>query len=388
MLGGLLMPRHLADALPPGFTPLPIGVLMALCLAYELVVRHALARLPADAAIPGHLRHTNTVIEATIPSLFIITLARLIDPVVALSAPPFLLYFMLLILSILRLEPRLCIVTGAVVAAEYAGLVLYFLPPDHGPGMLAPHLGRSVVLLVSGVVAALVSARIRQRLRDSLRLLEEHHRVLSVFGQHVSPAVAAALVARGAPTRGELRTVCVMFLDVRGFTRFAEQRRPTDVVRYLDALFDPMIAVVGRHRGIINKFLGDGFMAVFGAPLPADAPARDAVAAAREILADVERRVADGALPPTRLGIGLHVGEALTGTIGSAERKEYTIIGDVVNLAARIEQLTKQHDARLLVSDDVAAALGETDPDALDRVTIGEVPVPGRDAPVRLVRLA
>jgi adenylate cyclase len=204
-----------------------------------------------------------------------------------------------------------------------------------------------------------------------------------VFGQHVSPAVAEALVAGGAPGVGELRTVCVMFLDVRGFTRFAERRAPADVVQFLDTLFEPMIAIVGRHRGIINKFLGDGFMAVFGAPLPAELPARDAVAAAREILAGIERQIAAGVLPPTRVGIGLHAGEALTGTIGSAARKEYTIIGDVVNLAARIEQLTKQHDSRLLVSADVATALGET-----GLHTIGEVTVPGRDAPVKLIRLA
>ena len=101
------------------------------------------------------------------------------------------------------------------------------------------------------------------------------------------------------------------------------------------------------------------------------------------ILAGIADQIAAGALPPTRIGIGLHVGEALTGTIGSAARKEYTVIGDVVNLAARIEQLNKLHGSQLLVSDSVASAIGDP-----GLQTIGEVPVPGRDAPVKLVRLA
>lgn len=373
--------------LPGASSPLWLLPVFLGCLLYEVACRHFLLKLPPDADIPALARYGNAAIEACLPGLMIVVAATFFDPYVALSGPPVLLYFILLILSVLRLDGRLCLFTAAIGAVQYIGLAAWFgghndpaLPA--GLPMLAPHFGRAAVLLASGVITAIVARRIRRRLRDSLRVLEEHHRVLGVFGQHVSPAVAEALVAHGAPQHGELRTVCIMFLDVRGFTRFAEQRTPTAVVEFLDALFDPMIAVVGRHRGIINKFLGDGFMAVFGAPLPADAPARDAVAAAREILDGIERQIAAGALPPTRIGIGLHVGEALTGTIGSAARKEYTIIGDVVNLAARIEQLNKLHGSQLLVSDSVAAAIGDPG------LQIGEVPVPGRDAPVKLVRLA
>lgn len=388
MLLGAVLLGELAPRLPDGSSPLWLAPVFALCLVYELGVHMFLVRLPPDAAIPALARYGNAAIEACLPGLILFAAARLFDPDIALAGPPVLLYFLLLILSVLRLDPKLSLFTGAVAAAQYVVLVLWFaragdpaLPP--GFPAHAMHLARALVIVAGTVIAAVVAARIRRRLRDSLHVQEEHNRVLGVFGQHVSPAVAEALVARRAEPPSELRTVCVMFLDVRGFTRFAEQRAPNDVVAFLDTLFDPMIAVVGRHRGIINKFLGDGFMAVFGAPLPADAPARDAVAAAREILDGIASQIAAGALPPTRVGIGLHVGEALTGTIGSAARKEYTIIGDVVNLAARIEQLNKQHGSQLLISDSVAATLDEADLEA-----IGEVPVPGRDAPVKLVRLA
>jgi adenylate cyclase len=176
-----------------------------------------------------------------------------------------------------------------------------------------------------------------------------------------------------------------MFLDIRGFTSFSERRDPGDVVSYLNTLFDFMVETVNRHQGIINKFLGDGFMAVFGAPLPDAEASRHAVDAAREILSQLESLNAAGRIPPTRIGIGLHSGKAVTGTVGSAQRKEYTIIGDVVNVASRIEQLNKQFDAQLLISEEVWNAVGEGHEIP---VRLGPVHVKGHEADVQVLRLA
>src|SRR6185295_5814340 len=99
---------------------------------------------------------------------------------------------------------------------------------------------------------------------------------------------------------------------------------------------------IDRHGGFINKFLGDGFMAIFGAPLDDAAAAQHAVAAAREVLAEIDRRGLADSPWPLRIGIGLHAGPAVTGNVGSPRRKEFTAIGDTVNLAARIEQLNKE----------------------------------------------
>ena len=177
-----------------------------------------------------------------------------------------------------------------------------------------------------------------------------------------------------------------MFLDIRDFTSFAEHRHPEEVVEYLESLFGFMIEIVNRHHGIINKFLGDGFMAVFGAPLSEGRDCANALGAALEILARVDEEVAVGNVIPTRVGIGLHAGEAVTGSIGSTLRQEYTVIGDVVNLAARIEQLNKQIGSRLLVSEVVweearGAGLAGATP-------MGHVPVKGREAPTRIYKVA
>ena len=153
-----------------------------------------------------------------------------------------------------------------------------------------------------------VGAQIRRRLVASLATLTERNRVVGMFGQYVSPAVVDQLLTRPVEAAGEVRDVTIMFLDIRGFTAFAEHRTPTEVVDYLNTLFGAMIALVNANHGIINKFLGDGFMACFGAPLSDGRDTQNAVRAALEIAQTVERMSADGTIAPTRIGIGLHAG--------------------------------------------------------------------------------
>ena len=192
------------------------------------------------------------------------------------------------------------------------------------------------------------------------------------------------MVSQPIDFQGEVKNVCVMFLDIRDFSRFAGKNPPEEVLSYLNTLFDFMITVVNEHQGIVNKFLGDGFMAIFGAPAEDAHLCEHAVAAARKLIDGVESRNRAGKIPPTRIGIGLHTGEAVTGTVGSKERKEYTIIGDVVNLAARIEQATKQFDAQLLVSEAIWKQLDGHKEEAED---LGPVQLKGQAKPTRLYKL-
>ena len=176
-----------------------------------------------------------------------------------------------------------------------------------------------------------------------------------------------------------------MFLDIRGFMTFSEQHAPEEVVDYLNRLFEFMINLVNRYHGIIHQLLGDGFMAIFGVPLSHGNDSQHAVKAAVAILRRVARACAAGIIPPTRLGIGLHAGEVVAGTVGSVIHKEYKVTGDAVNLAARIEQLTKQYNAQLLVSEAVWKAL---EPGRFAGASIGSVDVRGRAEAVHLYKLA
>jgi len=177
------------------------------------------------------------------------------------------------------------------------------------------------------------------------------------------------------------REVTVLFLDIRDFTRFSEQLPPQQVLAFLDEFLGELSRVVLGHDGTVNKFLGDGFMAFWGAPVKQPDHALKAVRATLDIRRRVEElnrdRARDG-LPPVQVGMGLHSGTVAAGMLGTAEQHEYTVVGDAVNLASRIETLTKAHKIDLLVSQDVRDRLGERF--ACER--LGEEQVKGRTAPV------
>lgn len=186
------------------------------------------------------------------------------------------------------------------------------------------------------------------------RGLAQRERLQAAFGSYVDPALAARLLEEGDDTfRGERREVTVMFVDIRDFTPYAEANPAEVVVAHLNAVFTLVVEVVGEHGGHVNKFLGDGAMAVFGAPADLPDHGSRAVAAAREIATRVEREFGD----TLRLGIGINSGTVIAGTIGGAGKLEYTLIGDAVNVAARVEQLTKTTHDTTLITDATLAAL-------------------------------
>jgi adenylate cyclase len=240
-----------------------------------------------------------------------------------------------------------------------------------------------MILFTCGVLAGGVGVQLRRGFAASIRAASARDRVTNLFGQHVSPQVVERLLLEGAGTQSDIRQVAVMFVDFRSFTAGARSRSPQDVVDRLDGAFAVLVEILDRHGGIVNKFLGDGFLALFGAPFEAEDPAHRAVAAGREML-DAMERINDGASWPLRIGIGIHFGEVVAGNIGSPRRKEYTVIGDTVNFAARLEALNKEFGSQLLISAAVRDALGEACNDA---VSLGEVAVRGYDRPMTVWQL-
>jgi adenylate cyclase len=278
-----------------------------------------------------------------------------------------------------------------VAGLEYSLLSVYLINQAAGTPVepiltgIPQHIFKGFLLFLTGVVTGLVTLQIRKRILNSFSILEERNHISRTFGEYVSPEVMGKLLDLKPDLRSENKNVCVMFLDIRNFTGFAEKRSPEEVVQYLESLFEFMIEIVNRHHGIINKFLGDGFMAVFGAPLSDGKDCANALEAAQEILARVHKEVESGSILPTTVGIGLHAGEAVTGSIGSALRREYTVIGDVVNLAARIEKLNKNFDSQLLISEIVWQAVNDEGNKA---VPMGQVQVKGREQAIQVYQVA
>jgi adenylate cyclase len=181
--------------------------------------------------------------------------------------------------------------------------------------------------------------------------LRENERIRDLFGRHVGEDVARHALEHGVALGGEVCEAAVIFADLQGSTRLAATRPPGEVVALLNAYFGIVVEVVSAHGGMINKFQGDAALAVFGAPQPLEDPAGQALAAAREL----SRRL-QAELPQLLAGIGVSAGQVVAGHIGAEQRLEYTVIGDPVNEAARLSDLAKSTNERLLASATVVAA--------------------------------
>jgi adenylate cyclase len=364
-------------------------LVVATVIGYEWAMRQLFNRyLCQDRQLPPVIRYLNVAIETSFPTILVAWFAHLMPADAALTSAVVLSYFFFIILSALSLDFRLSLFAGVVAAAGYVTLILIFrdqlpLGPRDPSNRRIAYIMRPVFLLFGGVIAGLVAARIRSGILRSLHAAEERRRIVQMFGQHVSPAVVNQLLAQPTGIQSELRDICVLVLDIRDFTAFAETAPPDAIVNYLNRLWGKAVEIVNRHHGIVNKFLGDGFMAVFGAPLVMGNHCQNAINAARELVAEIKRATDTGEIPPTRIGIGLHSGEALVGNIGSAARREYTVIGDVVNVAFRIEQLNKELNSSFLLSESVQETAGK-----LDGVESSvSLPIRGRNAPVRIYKL-
>jgi adenylate cyclase len=360
-------------------------VLIPLVL-FELWVHANISRhLRLDRDVPVYRRYLGALIETSMPTIVLAVHIQNMGSVEALGFVAPLLYFVFIILSTLRLDFWLSTFTGFVAAAELFCIAVFYHPVGNSdpPPDLYYHSARSLIVLICGMLAGAVGVQLRRGFAASIRAATARDRITNLFGQHVSPQVVERLMSEGANTESDIRRVAVMFVDFRSFTAGARSRSPQDVVDRLDGAFAVLVEILDRHGGIVNKFLGDGFLALFGAPFDADEAPHHAVAAAREMLCAMEA-INDGASWPLRIGIGIHFGEVVAGNIGSPRRKEYTVIGDTVNFASRLEALNKDFNSQLLISNTVRDAIGDACEDA---VSLGEVTVRGYDRPMTVWQL-
>lgn len=260
--------------------------------------------------------------------------------------------FCLIMLCSVFLRSRASLYIGALVIAPLVifALSVIFITVNWLLPVVTLTLALWVGVMVRGVA-------------DSVQTLLEKNRFKTSFAGSVSPAVLQEMMAGNlsAGVSAETAEVCVLFSDIRGFTALSESLTPEMTTTVLTRYFDRMVACVHQYEGTIDKFIGDGMMVLFGAPRAAVDPCGDAVRCACDMTAALkklnEEFAADG-LPPLFIGIGINYGTVVVGNIGSTERHNYSAIGDAVNVASRLEGLTKRLGTTIVLTESVKSRLG------------------------------
>jgi class 3 adenylate cyclase len=334
------------------------------------------------------VRWVNATVEPTFVTVSIWVVYASHGSSWATATPAFSLYVLVLAVSVCRMQPALCLYAAGMGALQY--LVLYYSVIE--PGMSAelvaalPPLAawaaweRVVWLLVISGVLAFATFRMRAMAFASGTETWRRQRLETEFGRYVSKDIVQAIMRGDAGVdTAERREVTVLFCDLRDFTGLCEKEAPEDVIGLLNTFYEDACKVIHAHGGTVNKFLGDGMLALFGAPDEHPNHAQAAAAAAHEILYAVDRLRGQGGMwRHLDVGIGLDTGFVVCGAVGAQSRLEYTAIGTIVNRAARLQGLTRRANRRIVLSRSCVKSLGPR----ANVVSFGEVKLKGFEDPV------
>ncbi len=219
--------------------------------------------------------------------------------------------------------------------------------------------------------------------------LKEKELMYDTFGKVVTPEIRNWLLQGNTNLGGESVCATILFCDIRGFTSLSEEINPKQVVALLNKFFSSMEQCIVKHNGIINKYIGDAIMAIFGVPLQNKNQALDAYNCCldmRKTLIELNKELEAENLPQIKFGIGLHTGNVLAGNIGSNSRMEYTVIGDTVNVASRIESLCKEYNCDLLISETTVEAIVTCENSLPQIQSIGETQIRGRKSAISIYK--
>ncbi len=331
---------------------------MVLLIAYEGIILWIISVLRKKYQRVGEtFRYIHTLIEVSFPTLLMLYMVQANKQLIFIDSPVVFIYSLFITLSVLHLDFKLSFITGLLAAAEYSFVIFYgFNIADVDPNVetILPQNSfylRCIVLIIGSLAGGFVAEELKKRIQSAFDIQRSKNDMELLFGQQVSKEVLLTLIEeRGIAKKQE---ATVMALDIRNFTAFAETHTPDEIMDFQNKIFGPVIDIINQHQGVVNQIMGDGIMATFGTPVSNPLHTDMAFGAALRIQSKVKELVSTGVIHETRIGLGLHTGDVVTGNIGNESRKQYSISGSAVIIAFRVEQLNKEFGSELLITDAV-----------------------------------
>ena len=287
------------------------------------------------------------------------------------TGPPSYLYLFLIFMTGFMFNERVAAVAGIVAGLQY--LLVFFLASPHFSRIICHdplfmqdltggifYFFKALLMMFTGLAVGVLAFQHKGLIQRVLFEERQRETIDRLFGQYVSPEIKARIMQLQEGSPGERLDSVVLFSDIRSFSTLCERTQPEVVVSLLNNYLERMGPCINRHGGVIDKYIGDAIMATFGAVAPLDNPSQSAVEAGLEMLsalADLNREFTEKGLPGLAIGIGLHRGDVILGAIGSRNRREFTVIGDTVNTASRLESMCKTCNTPLVISESVFSQL-------------------------------
>ncbi|HEY3429274.1 MAG TPA: adenylate/guanylate cyclase domain-containing protein, partial [Cyclobacteriaceae bacterium] len=302
-------------------------------------------------------RYAHTLIEVSFPSFLMLYMVNMNHQLAFIDSPVVFIYPLFITLSVLHLDFRLSVLTAVLASIEYAAIVFYGFNSVENAAAFQQVLPentfylRCAVLVIGGMAGGFVAEEMKRRIQASFDIQRLKNEMEVLFGQQVSKEVLTTLIEERGIAKKQEATVLAM--DIRNFTMFAETHTPDEIMDYQNKIFGPVIDIINQHQGVVNQIMGDGLMATFGTPVSNPLHADMAFETSLRILNKVRELVQNQIIPDTKIGLGLHTGDVVTGNIGNESRKQYSISGSAVIIAFRVEQLNKQFGTELLITDAV-----------------------------------
>ncbi len=339
-------------------------------------------------SVPKRVLILNLLFEFGLPAIILYNIVKYDNSLLVLEYDGLTFYFLLLMLSAMHLDFKISLGAGILACLGYFGVsywgIQFLKPTGDVDQMIEIYSMRSLGLLSAGIIAGVVASEIQKRVNNLLQAKDDQNEIESLLGQQLSKDVANELILHRNDKVGQKVTGSIMFLDIRNFTVMADHQSPEQTIEFQNAIFDPLIRIIEKNNGIIHQILGDGFMASFGVAVKNPNHVMDAYSAGIQIIEVINhcRSAIDGNM--TRVGIGLHCGEVITGNIGNEIRKQFSLAGKNVIIASRIEQLNKKFNSQFLVSESIANQLNGS---RNILINLGQVKMKGIDEKMEILQV-